>query len=76
MYDGPLARFEDRLCPGILGLKPEYAALMIDRIRQNAQTLDLWMAGDEGCTPNPIAAFVKDGQEEIAGLQSRSSACG
>jgi len=69
MYDGPLARFEDRLCPGILGLKPEYAALMIDRIRHNAEALDMWMGAEEGCTPNFIVAFVKDGQGQITALQ-------
>jgi len=69
MYHGPLARFEDRLCPGILGLKTEYAALMIDRIRYNAEALDLWMADDEGCTPNFIVAFVKDGQGQLAALE-------
>ena len=71
MYDGPLARFEDRLCPGILGLKEDFAALMIDRIRYNAEALDIWMASEEGCTPNLIVAFVKDGQGELAGLQRR-----
>jgi len=71
MYDGPLARFEDRLCPGILGLKEDFAALMIDRIRYNAEALDMWMASEEGCTPNLIVAFVKDGQGELARLQRR-----
>ena len=69
MYHGPLARFEDRLCPGIMGLKPDYAALMIDRIRYNAEALDLWMGDEEGCTPNFIVAFVEDGQGQLAALE-------
>ena len=71
MYDGPLARFEDRLCPGIMGLQEEHAGLMIDRIRYNAEALDMWMASEEGCTPNFIVAFVRNGQEEIAALERR-----
>ena len=36
----PLPRFSgDRLCPGIFGLKPGYAAVMIDRIRDSADRL-------------------------------------
>jgi hypothetical protein len=67
----PLARFEDPLCPGILGLKPEYAALMIDRIRAGAERFGLWMADDTGCHPNLIVAFVEDGKSELAELASK-----
>jgi len=67
----PLARFEDRLCPGIIGLKPEFASLMIDRIRYNAQQLDMWMGDDTGCSPNFIVAFVPDGKAELAQLQEK-----
>ena len=61
----PLARIEDRLCPGIAGLKRDAAELMVDRIRWNAERLDMWMADDAGCTPNLIVAFVDDGKAEI-----------
>ncbi|KRA80783.1 hypothetical protein [Altererythrobacter sp. Root672] len=67
MYN-PLARIEDRLCPGILGLKPEFAALMIDRIRWTGERLDMWMADDTDCSPNLIIAFVEDGQAELQRL--------
>jgi hypothetical protein len=67
MYN-PLARIEDRLCPGILGLKPEFAALMIDRIRWSGERLDMWMADDTDCSPNLIIAFVEDGQAELQRL--------
>ena len=69
VHDLPLARFEDRLCPGVLGMKAEYAALLIDRIRYHAQRLDMWLTEDDGtCTPNLILAFVDDGQAELAAL--------
>lgn len=66
----PLPRFEDRLCPGIFGMKPDYASLMIDRIRANAERLDLWMSEDDGtCRPNFIVAFVDDGQAALAQIE-------
>jgi hypothetical protein len=69
--DRPLARIEDRLCPGVIGLKRAGAELMIDRIRWNAERLDMWMADDTACQPNLIIAFVEDGKSEIAGLVDR-----
>jgi hypothetical protein len=69
--DRPLARIEDRLCPGVIGLKRYAAELMIDRIRWNAERLDMWMADETDCRPNLIIAFVEDGQAEIAGLVDR-----
>jgi hypothetical protein len=69
--DRPLARIADRLCPGVIGLKRSAAELMIDRIRWNAERLDMWMADDTGCRPNLIIAFVADGKAEIAGLVER-----
>lgn len=62
----PLPRFEDRLCPGVLGLRPDGASLIIDRIRDTARRLDLWLTDDDGtCSPNFIVAFVEDGKADI-----------
>lgn len=63
MYRLPLARFEDRLCPGVAGLAPEYAGLMVGRIRAKAEELKMWMGEEEKCSPNFIVAFVDDGQK-------------
>jgi len=71
MHHEPLARFEDRLCPGILGMKVDYAGMMIDRIRDNAEQLGMWMADDEDCSPNFIVAFVSDGQAQLADLERK-----
>jgi len=65
----PLARIEDRLCPGIIGLKTSGAELMVDRIRWNAERLDMPLADESGCTPNLIVAFVDDGQALIANME-------
>lgn len=67
--DRPLARIEDRLCPGVIGLRTSGAELMIDRIRWNAERLDMPLADDTGCTPNLIVAFVDDGQALIGTLE-------
>ena len=70
----PLPRFEDRLCPGVFGMKGEYAALMIDRLRDNAAKLDLWLTEDDGtCRPNFIVAFVDDGQAALAQIERNQS---
>ncbi len=60
----PLPRFEgDRLCPGVIGLKADFASLVVDRIRANAERFGLWMTTDDGtCAPNFVVAFVDDGQ--------------
>jgi len=71
IYDKPLARIEDRLCPGVIGLKQGAAELMIDRIRWNAERLDMWLADDSGCSPNLIIAFVEDGKAQIAELHEK-----
>jgi hypothetical protein len=69
IYDRPLARIEDRLCPGVIGLRQDAAELLIDRIRWNAERLDMWLAKDDGnCVPNLIVAIVDDGKEQIAEL--------
>lgn len=69
--DSPLARFEDGLCPGITGLEREAAALMIDRIRDTANALDIRILHD-GCSPNFIVAFVADGEAMLRGMQESS----
>ena len=71
IYDKPLARIEDRLCPGVIGLRQEAAELMIDRIRWNAERLDMRLADDTACSPNLIVAFVEDGKAQIAELHDR-----
>lgn len=71
IYDRPLARIEDRLCPGVIGLRRDAAELMVDRIRWNAERLDMWLGDEAGCSPNLIIAFVEDGKTQIAELQDK-----
>lgn len=62
----PMARFEDKLCPGVMGLQADAASLMIDRLRDNAGQLGLGLTTDDGtCRANFIVAFVEDGQQDL-----------
>ncbi|WAT16845.1 hypothetical protein OZN62_07785 [Aurantiacibacter sp. MUD11] len=73
IMEEPLPRFEDRICPGVLGLEREYAELMVSRIRDNAEQIGLRLSGseEEGCEPNLVVAFVDDGQAYLADLMER-----
>jgi hypothetical protein len=52
----------------VLGLKTEFASLMVERIRWQAERFGMWMAPEDECAPNLIVAFVDDGQAELARL--------
>ena len=67
VYDEALPRFEAPLCPGVFGLRDDYAAEIGERIRANAARLDVEVAG-RGCSPNLFIAFVEDGQKVVADL--------
>lgn len=58
----PLPRFEDPLCPGIIGLEVEAAEAMVGRIRARAEEAGLRLADEDGCKPNLLVAFIRDGQ--------------
>jgi hypothetical protein len=68
----PLARFEDALCPGVLGLKQEAAEQMVGRLRANAEMLGVRMAENGDCQANLVVGFVSDGQAFLSQLQDRS----
>jgi hypothetical protein len=64
----PLPRFEDPVCPGVMGLTLDAAEMMVDRLRYNAEKLGLRLASDNGCAPNLIVAFVPDARGQLAAL--------
>ena len=71
--DNPLPRFEDRICPGVLGLNEDGAGYIIQRIRYNAEQFGLRIAPDDGtCDPNFIVAFVDDAQNQLVDLARRN----
>lgn len=66
-----IARFQEPICPGTLGLDPESARLVNDRIMYNAEMIGLPVAEGEGCEANIIVAIVPDPREDFADLRKR-----
>lgn len=67
-YHEALAQFQDKVCPGILGLPADLAGIMVDRIRWNAEKVGLKTAQEGKCQPNIIVAFVVNGQSAVKQL--------
>ena len=65
IFNEPLALFQAKLCPGVLGLPREPAELIVGRVRYNAERLGLSLASEEKCKPNLIIGFVGSGQSDI-----------
>ena len=55
-----LARFNDEICPGVWGLSPENAQLVIDRIFDNAERSGARVDATENCRANLWVIFVDD----------------
>lgn len=71
--DVPLARFNDPLCPGVIGMKVEVAEAIVGRIRENAASFGLTLADPANCEPNLIVTFLVDGKDYITRLEKRQS---
>jgi hypothetical protein len=71
--DGPIPRFEDALCPGVVGLKVEAAETLVGRFRANAEALGRRMAPPETCEANVVVAFVDDGQAVLGQMHREQS---
>lgn len=67
-----MARFEDRICPGVIGLQREAAELVVGRLRMIAEDFDIPQADETKCTPNIIIAFTEDGRDAFAAIQRRN----
>ena len=57
----PLARFEDPVCPGVVGLKLEAAEEMVGLILARAAEFGRALAPEGSCEANLVVAFVDDG---------------
>jgi len=71
--DEPLPRFQDPVCPGIVGLRQDAAEMMVGRIRENAEELGIRLADAEGCEPNLLVVFLEDGQDYLRRLSAERS---
>lgn len=66
IHEKPLPLFADALCPGVLGLRSDYSAVIVGRIRGHAERFGLDLTADDGtCSPNFVVAFVDDGKAEM-----------
>lgn len=68
----PLARFGGYACPGVIGLKQDYAEAFVGRLRQIADNLHIPLAKNGDCTANIIVAFTDDGRAELADVQRKT----
>ncbi len=56
-----LARFENRVCPGVVGLGQRQAQFVVDRIAERAMQVDL-MVGGPGCKANVLVLVTSDAE--------------
>lgn len=68
-HDEPLARLEDRACPGVIGLKQDAAETMVGMIRARAEMFGIPLAKESKCTPNIVVLFSADGRAELKEFQ-------
>lgn len=72
-YDDPVPRVEDRLCPGVTGLRTDAAQRVVERIRYDADRLGVPLDAPDGCTPNMIIFFVGDAGKTLDSLMQREA---
>lgn len=70
----PLARFEGKVCPGVIGLKQDAGEYVVGRVRMVAEELKIPLASNGACTANVIIAFTEDGRADLAALQKLRNA--
>lgn len=69
----PLARFQRPICPGVWGLSPENAQVMIDRIYDNAVRAGVEINEDPECGANLWVIFVDDPQATFQQLRDEEA---
>lgn len=68
----PVARFQREVCPGVWGLSPENAQLVIDRIYDNAERAGIPVNEEAECGANLWVIFVDDPAATFAQLREDS----
>lgn len=66
--DKPIARFYQPFCPVVIGIKTQYASMLIDRISMNARNVGARVA-NEDCRPNVLLIFAHNGRETVETLR-------
>lgn len=68
--NGQVARFDERICPGVINLSPAQAQVINDRIA--AAVLSIGQAvGRPGCEANAIVIFTEDSDRLAEGMMRR-----
>jgi hypothetical protein len=67
-YHDPLARFSEPVCPGVLGLPPDAAGIIVDRIRYDAERVGAPVEASTNCKANILVVFTRDGGAEVRRL--------
>jgi len=68
----PLAMFADAACPGVMGLKRDYAEALVGRIRLIAEELKIPLAEAGSCRPNVLIVFTEDGRADLERINRRT----
>lgn len=63
-----LARFWSPVCPGVSGLRTDYAEAIIERMRDTIARLEVPLAR-ANCSPNLVVAFASDGRSLLSSLE-------
>ncbi len=66
--DKPMPRFYAPICLKVIGIKADYAPVLIERITRNIREIGA-VAGKEGCTPNALVIFTRDAKKAVAKLR-------
>jgi len=57
--DDQVARWDGRVCPGVIGMAPTQAQAVVDRVAMHALDLGL-QVGEPGCAANLLVIFTRD----------------
>ena len=67
LYREPLAQFQAPVCPGVIGMPDDFAAVMVARIRLVAQRARIRLDQDK-CRANLLVLFVANGQAALQNM--------
>lgn len=70
--EGYITTFSDPFCPGVVGLGPDVALALVERVRANAAAAG-YDVPEAPCKPNAIIIFANDPQAIVKGLRQKRS---
>lgn len=73
LHSTPLARFADRICPGVIGLQRDYAEVVVTRLRWIAEDLGVPLHPEGACYANVIIVFTEDGRVNLRRIDRKTN---